>query len=54
MSESGRFNPKLKNQKIHMALFSNGKGKKIVGQSLVAYRLQNQKAIDPKTTSDVS
>lgn len=37
-----------------MALFSNGQGKKIVGRSLVAYRLQNQKSIDAKTAADVS
>lgn len=38
---------------MNMALFSNGKGKKIIGRSLVAYRLQNSKAIDSKTAAEV-
>lgn len=35
-----------------MALFSAGTGKKINGQCVVAYRLQNSKAVESKDVSD--
>lgn len=36
-----------------MALFSNGQGKKIIGASLVGYRLQNVKAIESENVAEV-
>lgn len=36
-----------------MALFSGGQGKKIIGKSVLAYRLNNTKDIDPKDVHEV-
>lgn len=52
-TESGRYDPKLKNTKVKTALFSNGKGKKIIGKCAVAYRLQNSSSADAKSVAEV-
>lgn len=36
-----------------MALFSAGRGKKVIGKCIIAYRLNNTKAIDPKDAHEV-
>lgn len=41
-SESGRYDPKLKHQKIPMALFSDGPGRKIIGKAVAVSRSENK------------
>jgi hypothetical protein len=53
-TESGRYDEKIRHQKVKTVLFSDGKnGEKIEGISVIVYRLSNSTDIDPKNVSDV-
>jgi len=52
ISDSGRFIKEQRFKKMDMALFSSGKGKKILGQSFFAYRNLNLRPIESRTVSD--
>ncbi|KAG5675719.1 hypothetical protein PVAND_005600 [Polypedilum vanderplanki] len=46
--ESGRFDPKLKYKQVMQGIFSSGRGKKILGECVAVYRLDNSTFQDMK------
>lgn len=52
--DSGRYNPKLKNETMFRAICSDGQDIQVTGECVLAYRNDNKKNIEMRTLADVN